>query len=524
MRQSIRSLIALVSCAVVLVLSGCSGGGSAEDPSVAATDKDTLRIIAGSEVKDMIPILQEAEKRIGVRIVWDYVGTLDGAEQLADGAMSGKYDATWFPSNKYLSLLDGAADKVKSETKIMTSPVALGLKNDVAARLGWDTKAPSWLEIADAAKSGELTYGMSNPAASNSGFSTLVSVATAQADSGNALTDTDIAKVTPELTSFFKGQRLTSGSSGWLAEKFQEDQNAADGIFNYESVIKTMPNMTAVVPGDGTVISDYPLTFLKSAPANKEDAYKKLVAWLLEPDQQNRIASETHRRTVTAGTGNQNGEVVFDLPFPNRLQTVQELISTYLTTSRKPGKTTFVLDTSGSMAGNRIDSLKSALNNLTGNDSTTTGRFAAFQPRETITLRPFNEGQLEPMTVTVEANDTLGAFKKLRDKTASLEAGGGTAIYGALIDAYRSAQAGYSKDSFTSIVLMSDGQNTDGPSAEEFLNVVNSSDVNIPVFTVLFGNASPDELHTIAERTGGRVFDAREGNLSAVFKEIRGYQ
>lgn len=524
MKHSIRSLVALVSCAVVILVSGCSGSGSSPDPSAAATSKDTLRIIAGSEVKDMLPILQDAEKKIGVKTVVDYVGTLDGAEQLADGGMDGRYDATWFPSNKYLSLLDGATDKVKSESKIMTSPVALGLRNDAAARLGWDSAAPTWTQIADAAKSGKLTYGMSNPASSNSGFSTLVSVATAEADTGNALSDADVAKVTPELTNFFKGQRLTSGSSGWLAEKFQENESVADGIFNYESVIKTMPNMTAVVPSDGTVISDYPLTFLKSAPADKEDAYKKLVAWLLEPDQQNRIASETHRRTVTAGTGNQNGAVVFDLPFPNRLQTVQELITAYVTTIRKPGRTYFLLDNSGSMSGDRLNSLKTALGNLTGNDTSTTGRFAAFQPRETITLQPFNDQLLTPATVTVDPKNTGASMSQLKSTTDQMKATGGTAIYGALIDAYRKAESGYDKDTFTSIVLMSDGQNTDGPSAQEFLDVVNSSQVTIPVFTVLFGNASPDELHEIAERTGGRVFDAREGNLSAVFKEIRGYQ
>jgi Ca-activated chloride channel family protein len=524
MNHSIRSLIALVSCAVVLFLAGCSGSGSADDSTVAATNKDTLRIIAGSEVKDMLPILLDAEKEIGVKTIVDYVGTLDGAEQLASGAMDGKFDATWFPSNKYLSLLNGATDKVKSETKIMTSPVALGLKLDAAARLGWDSAAPTWAEVADAATSGELTYGMSNPASSNSGFSTLVSVATAEADTGNALSDADVAKVTPALTDFFKGQRLTSGSSGWLAEKFQDDESVADGIFNYESVIKTMPNMTAVVPSDGTVISDYPLTFLKSAPADKEDAYKKLVAWLLEPDQQNRIASETHRRTVTAGSSEQNGAVVFDLPFPNRLQTVQSLISSYVTTIRKPGRTYFVLDNSGSMSGDRLNSLKSALGNLTGNDTSTTGRFTAFQPRETITLRPFNHELLPPTTVTVNPKNTSASMEQLQRTTDQMRASGGTAIYGALIDAYREAESSYDEDTFTSIVLMSDGQNTDGPSAEEFLSVVNTAQITIPVFTVMFGNASPDELEQIAERTDGRVFDAREGNLSAVFKEIRGYQ
>jgi Ca-activated chloride channel family protein len=41
---------------------------------------------------------------------------------------------------------------------------------------------------------------------------------------------------------------------------------------------------------------------------------------------------------------------------------------------------------------------------------------------------------------------------------------------------------------------------------------------------VLFGEANPEELQTLADVTGGKVFDGRSADLSSVFKEIRGYQ
>jgi Ca-activated chloride channel family protein len=46
----------------------------------------------------------------------------------------------------------------------------------------------------------------------------------------------------------------------------------------------------------------------------------------------------------------------------------------------------------------------------------------------------------------------------------------------------------------------------------------------VPVFTVLFGEGSSDELTQVATKTGGKVFDARDVQLSRVFQEIRGYQ
>jgi len=46
----------------------------------------------------------------------------------------------------------------------------------------------------------------------------------------------------------------------------------------------------------------------------------------------------------------------------------------------------------------------------------------------------------------------------------------------------------------------------------------------IPVFMVLFGEASEADLKALVAVTGGRVFDARKASLYSVFKDIRAYQ
>lgn len=43
-------------------------------------------------------------------------------------------------------------------------------------------------------------------------------------------------------------------------------------------------------------------------------------------------------------------------------------------------------------------------------------------------------------------------------------------------------------------------------------------------FTVIFGNADEAAMEAIAELTGGRAFDGTSGDLSFIFKQIRGYQ
>lgn len=530
-------LLAAGLAAVVALLAGCvssddgdtSGTGSSDDPS-------TIRILAGSEVKDMIPILQSAASDIGVKVAFEYEGTLAGTELVASGGAASRYDATWFPNNRYLSLLPGASSAIAESVKIMTSPVVLGLKGSVASRLGWDTAPPTWADLATAAGDGEFSYGMTNPAASNSGFSALVAVATALSGTGSALTSADITSVTPGMTKFFSAQKLTAGSSGFLADKFTQNPKLVDGIINYESVLKGLKvdgdPLTIVTPTDGVVTSDYPLTLLSSASEAKKKLFDKLTAWLTTPKVQKRIATDVHRRPGVPGidTGDEfPSSVLFETPFPNTLDVANTLISTYLESVRNPAQAIFLLDTSGSMEGDRLDSLKNALKNLAGADTSTIGSFSSFRPRERITLLPFNTAPGQPQVFDLPEGDTSASLAQIRETADELVADGNTSIYSSLRAGYKLAlkQKAERPDTFVSVVLMTDGENTTGISDTQFTDYyegLGSSASTIPTYVVLFGDGDVDKLTQIAKLTGGQVFDARNGDLAQAFQEIRGYQ
>ena len=102
--------------------------------------------------------------------------------------------------------------RILAQEKTMLSPVLLGLKTSKARALGWDTQEPTWKDIADAAKAGKFTFGMTNPASSNTGLTATIGLASALAKNPDALTEEDLKN--PRLADFFKGQSLTSGSSG----------------------------------------------------------------------------------------------------------------------------------------------------------------------------------------------------------------------------------------------------------------------------------------------------------------------
>ena len=45
---------------------------------------------------------------------------------------------------------------------------------------------------------------------------------------------------------------------------------------------------------------------------------------------------------------------------------------------------------------------------------------------------------------------------------------------------------------------------------------------NIPIYSIMFGDADEDELQNIADLTNAKVFDGKSDLLKA-FKEVRGY-
>lgn len=514
-----------LGAALLVTMTGCGlfGGDSAGGSRV-------LRVLAGSELADLKPILDQAAKDTGVTVKFDYAGTLDGVQQVVSGTAGKRYDAIWFSSNRYLNLHTGV--KTGTATPIMSSPVVLGVRPSVAARLGWDKTRPTWAQIATAAEKQDFTYGMTNPAASNSGFSALVGIATAL----NSGTDLDVAgidRVAPQLKQFFSAQTLTAGSSGWLSDAFVRQGAEVDGLVNYESVLlslnasgKLPEPLKLVYPSDGVVTADYPLTLLGTAPATAQDAYRKLTAYLLKPDVQNKIMTQVHRRPAdgsvrlapefTGATG------LKELPFPGSLATVDQLIAAFFDRIRRPASTIYVIDVSGSMAGQRITDLKAALVALTG-----AGDATSFHNREQVTLIPFSTRTMPAQKFLIPESTPGPELQKIRTFAEGLKAGGGTAIYASLDTAYTAAKAQVAQDGnrFTSIVLMTDGENANGIGFSDFKASLPQVQVKgVPIFPILFGTARENEMNQIAQLTGGKAFDARTQPLADVFKEIRGYQ
>ncbi len=520
----------------MVLLWGCSQqsgpSGSASTAATPAPDQPPdLRILAGSELKELEPEIVSAARAAHLAVALSYAGTLEMVDRINQGE---PFDAILPPNGAYPSL--ALTHKAVAKEKLFYSRVALGVKESKAHALGWDRAVPNWSEVTQAVKDGKLTYAMTNPTSSNTGMSTLFAVAASIAKKTEDLAASEVDK--SALKDFLSGQKLTAGSSGWLADAYVREQDRLDGLVNYEAVLLRLnerpelrEKLTVIYPRDGVISADYPLMLLDPG---KRAVYDRLVAVLKSADFQSNLRRAYLRPsdpTVERAPA-LSGATVVELTFPNNLEVIDAVLSAYQADLRRPATSIYLLDVSGSMRGERLASLKAALELLTGVDvRSSAARYARFQNREHVVLIPFSTQPWTPTTFAFDnALEKQRSEQDLRGFVAQLQARGGTAIYSALDLAFQLGHEELANDPsrVVTVVLLTDGMNNRGLAPEEFQarwsGANGSASEPIPTFPILFGEAGSSELESIARQTGGRSFDARNSDLRSVFQEIRGYQ
>ncbi len=516
-----------------------------------AAPKTTLQVLATSDLKDLEPLAAQIESATGVAVQFRFGGTMESTQEVLSGSTA---DAAWFANAKYL-LSDAAGQgRVKLQEKIMLSPIAVGVSESDAARFGWnkpDAKL-TWADITKAAKRGELRYALSNPATSNQGFMALLGVVAAAGGKGEALTAADVDR--QAIADFLTGYKIVGDNSTYLAEQFTRQQGTrANAFINYESWLlslnasgKLREKLHLIYPFEGVSTADYPFMLLNDA---KRADYLKVVEYLKGDTAQLWLARQTLRRPMKAELAAQVADLLpargfqVELPFSPDRQLADGLIDAYLNEFRKPIASTFVLDTSGSMQGQRREQLVEAIHYLAGADVSLTGRVAKLTNREKLWFLPFSDRPREPVLFEIPAGTRVAKgvapqadtdakkaeLQRVRDSADSLRMAGGTALYDSVLAAlnHMLEQRKLNPDYQYSVVAFTDGKNTVGRNLDAFKQAYEQlpEDVRgIPVFMVLYGDAAEGDLKQLVSITGGRVFDARKTPLYAVFKDIRSYQ
>ncbi|MFE1799079.1 substrate-binding domain-containing protein [Streptomyces sp. NPDC059517] len=526
-----RRLGILTLCLALAMTAACSA--DTDDPT-------TLRVLAGPDLAVLEPLLDELRSETGVELQMDYRADADTGEALAvTGASTAKdgggHEVAWLSTDRSFQLRHKATARGLLRTPTMLSPVVVGLRPAAARAL--HAKSPdtelSWADLADAAATGTVRFGMADPRRTGTGLAALVGVATAAAGTGGALREADVS--CDRLRGFRSGQRITAASTRDLLDDFVDHPGTANALITYESDLLALNSgrrlkekLEIVRPKDGTVLADFPLLLLDPG---RRAAYDKVVEWLRQDSVQRKIMRTALRRPVNpsvAREGELRAQVGNALYFPDRPDVLERLLDDYGDPAHRiADQVVFLLDFSGSMRGRRMTELREAFADLSGADASATGAFARFYQGERLTVVRFGGQVLEERTVTVRGRQDL---RTLADVVARGGYGDATAVWTALDHGYRTASAALADEPArsVSIVLMTDGENNAGIAYEEFVRryEARSAETRAAVHTypVHFGEADAVALRRAAGRTGGRMVDAdaRGSSLSEAFKEIRG--
>ena len=111
---------------------------------------------------------------------------------------------------------------------------------------------------------------------------------------------------------------------------------------------------------------------------------------------------------------------------------------------------------------------------------------------------------------------------KLYDWISDYPMGGGTDIYNAAIEGLNILRQ-YDLSEYTpAIILMTDGQSNGMSDFDDFKAAYDAAGLDVPVFSIMFGNAEESQLEELAEYSNGRVFDGRD-DLVGAFRSVKGY-
>jgi len=169
---------------------------------------------------------------------------------------------------------------------------------------------------------------------------------------------------------------------------------------------------------------------------------------------------------------------------------VQNLIAAYLGEAKRPCDMVPATDVSGSMAGDSLPELQSALRSP-ADTSTPTKNFSAFQGGESLLWLPSADSVTERTRYDFAPERRETALGEFRADVEALSARGGTAIYETLERAFTDAEilAGRSPDHHASVTLFTDGKNNGPGGLGSSSAWYREQDSDVPLLVVSFGDA-----------------------------------
>lgn len=497
--------------------------------------KEPLKILSSFDNKDLEASIKKYSEENGFSVQFTYMGDIEMVEEL--NHHSDLYDAVWISNSLWLYMVNDS--HLTSESKsISISPVVMGIKYQKAKDLGLIDKKITNEEILNLIQEKKIKYIMNSVTATNDGASSYLGFLNALAGSPEVLTEEmlDDPILLEKLRKLFEGVERVSGDEDFLETMFVNGDTYEAVIASESSLIhinqllkeQGREELYFLYPIDGVPINDSTLAFIDHfKDSSKKENYLSLQSYLRSKNGQNDLKT-LGRRTWYGGisTNKNENEEIFDekwgihlnqyltgTKFPSK-KVITKALDVFITELRKPTHTVFCLDYSGSMYGRGIEELKDAMSYILDYEKARKDQLQ-FSKSDKVTLLPFSSSVSFPVTTNNGMNTT-----ELLQAVMNRDASGGTALFTCAMEGIEILEKEDKKYN-TTLILMTDGVSTDRKS-KELEELYFRYQSKIPIYGILFGSASRDELEMVASYSNAKVFDGRD-NLLKAFKEVRGY-
>ena len=495
------------------------------------SSSNTFYILASQENKALQGIIEKYARTQGYNVNFEYQGTLEIMKTLNNN--SSNYDAVWLSNSIWGYMLNNSVSLSNSKCTSI-NPVIFGIKKSKAEELGFVGKEIYTKDILDAISNKKLKFSMSNPTTTNSGASAYLGLVSTLAGNPEVLTSENLNDETlrEKIKTLFTGLERSSGSEDFLEELFLNGDYEA--VVCYESsiininkqlVARGKEPLYAVYPIDGVSISDAPFAYINNKNDRKKEIFNNIQKYILS-DEGQKLLQEQGKRTWYGGTNSNVDKNIFNpdwgvdttkyispTKYPST-EVIKEALTLYQTELRKPVHVAFCLDYSGSMVGNGIEELKSAMEYILTEKAASD--YIQFSHKDKIDVIPFSSG-VKTVWSTTDGSKTLDLLANINNERVS----GSTALYAASIKALEILKDEDNSIYNTSVILMTDGAANVGTYMDLY-NYYKKVNSNTPIYSIMFGTAEKSQLQEIANLTNAKVFDGKT-NLVEAFKEVRGY-
>jgi Ca-activated chloride channel family protein len=431
--------------------------------------------------------------------------------------------------------------RISAQTRYAVSPIVIATWEQVARELGWPGRPVGWQEIQDKATA-DANFKW-NHSATNNASGLLATLAEFYAGAGLTRGLTVEAATAQSTLDYVLAVESTvrfygEGEEVIVERLAEEGRNFLDAFVAQERVVidwnsRNPDNpLVAIYPAEGTLWTDHPLALLElgtqphelAVTDNQRLTYQAFADFLLAPDTQNRFLTLGYRPADLSleldATGSPFDESTYvdwrqpqttlQMPSPSVIQVVRNVW--YYT--KRPTNVYLVVDTSGSMEGNKIVRAREALAAFVGQIQGDRDRLGIVEfASGTKTFLPLRVMDDNARSDTLDVIDDMDAF-------------GGTALVDAVYAAVTDIAAQEDPGAINAIVVMTDGQENESYyRLHDLESLLDSAGSARPViFTIAFGNDADEALLTEMARIGqGQFRRADETEIEELYRIISTY-